>query len=104
MTFTDIPAGTLVSAAANSFRKPPMQSFQFEATFENGVLKPDRPLPLVEHQRIKLSVELPTPAGSSIDSDLEFIRETSGILGWTGDAETVERIALNPEFGIHESP
>lgn len=54
-----------------------MQPFVFEATFENGVLKPDRALPLVEHQRIKVSV---------------------------GDAETVERIALDPEFGVRESP
>ena len=81
-----------------------MQSFQFEATFEDGVLKPDRPLPLAEHQRIMVSVELPVPVGPSIESDLEFIRETSGILGWTGDAETVERVALDPEFGVHESP
>ena len=81
-----------------------MQSFQFEATFEKGVLKPDRPLPLVEHQRIKVSVELPAPVSPSVDSDLELIRETSGILGWTGDAETVERIALDPEFGVRESP
>lgn len=81
-----------------------MQSIQFEATFENGVLKPDRPLPLAENQRIKVSVELPSPSGPPIASDLELIRETSGILGWTGDAETVERVALDPEFGVHESP
>ena len=65
-----------------------MHSFVFEAIFGNGVLKPDRPLPLVEKQRIKVSVELAEPAGSSIGSDLEFIRETSGMLGWTGDGET----------------
>ena len=81
-----------------------MHPFVFEATFENGVLKPDRPLPLVEHQRIKVSVQLPGSSGASVDPDLEFIQETSGMLGWTGDAETVERIALDPEFGIRESP
>jgi len=31
-------------------------------------------------------------------------KATSGMLGWTGDAATVERIALDPEFGIEESP
>jgi predicted DNA-binding antitoxin AbrB/MazE fold protein len=81
-----------------------MYAFVFEATFEDGVLKPDRHLPLAEHQRIKVSVDLPTPDGPSIDSDVDFIRETSGILGWTGDAEIVERIALDPGLGIHESP
>ena len=81
-----------------------MQSFVFEATFENGVLKPDRTLPLAEHQRIKVSVELPTMDNTSTDADVEFIRETSGMVGWTGDRETVERIALDPEFDIHGSP
>lgn len=81
-----------------------MQPFIFEATFENGVLRPDRPLPLIEHQRIKVSVELTGSDANMVDPDLEFIQETSGMVGWTGDAETVERIALDPEFGIRESP
>ena len=81
-----------------------MQAFEFEATFENGVLKPDRPVPFVEHQRIKVSVELPASDAPAVDADLEFINETSGMVGWTGDAATVERIALDAEFGIHESP
>lgn len=81
-----------------------MQSLVFEAVFENGVLRPDRPLPLAESQRIRLSVDLPALDEPPIDSDIEFINETSGMLGWTGDAATVERIAMDPEFGLHESP
>jgi len=81
-----------------------MQSLVFEAIFENGVLRPDRPLPLAENQRIKVSVDLPAPDEPPVDSDLEFINETSCMLGWTGDAATLERIAMDPEFGIRESP
>lgn len=81
-----------------------MQPLIFEAVFENGVLRPDRPLPLVEHQRITVSVDLPAPNEPPNDSDIELLHETSGMLGWTGDAATVERIAMDPEFGIRESP
>lgn len=81
-----------------------MHSFVFEAVFENGVLRPDRPLPLAENQRIKVAVDLPASEGPPIDSNIEFINATSGMLGWTGDAATVERIAMDPEFGIRESP
>lgn len=80
-----------------------MHSFVFEAVSEIGVLRPDRPLPLAENQRIKVSVDLPVPV-HPVDSDVEFINATSGMLGWTGDAATVERIAMDPEFGIRESP
>jgi hypothetical protein len=32
-----------------------------------------------------------------------FVRRAYGLLGWTGDAETVRRVALDPEFGVLES-
>lgn len=80
-----------------------MQPLVVEATYENGVLKPDQPLPLAERQRIRVSVELATANQPAIDEDLRFVQETSGMLGWTGDAATVERVALDPEFGIHGS-
>jgi hypothetical protein len=41
---------------------------------------------------------------ASIDAALDRVRVTAGMLGWTGDAETVERLALDPEFGVEESP
>ena len=65
-----------------------------EATYENGVLKPAEPLPLKDHQKVRVTVE----------PDVNLARATSGLLGWTGDAETVERIALDPEYSVEESP
>jgi predicted DNA-binding antitoxin AbrB/MazE fold protein len=32
-------------------------AFEIEATYENGVLKPDQPLPLQEHERVTVSVK-----------------------------------------------
>ena len=37
-------------------------SFELEAVYENGVLKLDRLLPLVEHQRVKVVVQEPAGA------------------------------------------
>ena len=65
-----------------------------EATYENGVLKPAEPLPLDEHQKVQITVH--TGAGR--------VKSTTGLVGWKGDADTVERIALEPEFGTDECP
>ncbi len=65
-----------------------------EAVYENGVLKPKEPLPLKEHERVQVTVQSPS-------SNLAGLY---GIMGWTGDHETLERIALDPEFLLEESP
>jgi len=65
-----------------------------EAIYENGVLKPAQPLPLAEHEKVEITV----------NTALSRVRATYGLLGWKGDAETIERIALDPEFGIEECP
>jgi predicted DNA-binding antitoxin AbrB/MazE fold protein len=59
-----------------------------EAVYENGVLKPARPLPWKDGERVCVTV-------SSLDSPL---LKAYGIMNWTGDAQTLERIALDPEF------
>jgi predicted DNA-binding antitoxin AbrB/MazE fold protein len=81
-----------------------VQSLLIQAIYENGVLKPDRPLPLNEHQRVSDSIELAAPDQASIDAAVDRVRATAGMLGWTEDAETVERLAMDPEFGVEESP
>ncbi len=65
-----------------------------EAVYENGVLKPAQPLPLKEHEKVTVTV---APAVS-------LARQTAGMVPWAGDAETLERLARDPEFGILESP
>lgn len=67
---------------------------EFEAIYEDGVLKPTTPVTLDEHQRVKVTVQ----NGDSI------ARRSYGIIGWTGDPKVVEEIALAPEFGESESP
>ena len=68
-----------------------------EATYENGVLKPVHPLPMIqEGARLWLTLH--------IAAEEDRVRKAYGLLGWTGDAESVRRVALDPEFDILESP
>jgi predicted DNA-binding antitoxin AbrB/MazE fold protein len=65
-----------------------------EAVYENGVLKPSRPLPLKEQEKVQVTVH----------TAASWVEATAGMMGWTGDAETLERIALDPEFLPEEAP
>jgi predicted DNA-binding antitoxin AbrB/MazE fold protein len=69
-------------------------STSFDAVYEDGVLKPVVPLPLQEHERVRVTLE-PKPS---------LARESAGMLPWTDDAETLRRLAEDPEFGISGSP
>jgi predicted DNA-binding antitoxin AbrB/MazE fold protein len=68
-------------------------SLEIEATYENGVLTPDRALPLQERQRVKVTVH----------EETSRIRRSYGMMGWTGDPEILRRIAEDDEFSLRES-
>jgi hypothetical protein len=38
-----------------------------------------------------------------VQAALNAVQRTYGILQWTGDVETLDRIAMDPEFGIEEA-
>jgi predicted DNA-binding antitoxin AbrB/MazE fold protein len=63
-----------------------------EAIYENGVLRPIRALPLQEHQKVLLTVR---PAVSRV-------RQTVGLIGWTGSQEDADFIATSPELDPQE--
>jgi predicted DNA-binding antitoxin AbrB/MazE fold protein len=63
-----------------------------EAVYENGVLKPSQPLPFKEHERVHVSVK---PAVSRV-------RQTAGLMGWTGTQEDADFVALSPELDPQE--
>jgi len=65
-----------------------------EATYENGILKPREPLPLREHETVRITIE----------PQVSWAERTAGMLHWTGDPEVLRRIATDPEFSILESP
>jgi predicted DNA-binding antitoxin AbrB/MazE fold protein len=65
-----------------------------EAVYENGVLKLDKPLPLPDHTRVQVTVQV----------NQSVARESAGMLRWHGDWEMLRRLAEEDEFGILESP
>jgi predicted DNA-binding antitoxin AbrB/MazE fold protein len=70
-----------------------------DAVYEGGVLKPAEPLPLNEHERVRISIQTP----ADVQKALEAVRRSYGLVQWTGDAETLRRIAEDDELGILES-
>jgi predicted DNA-binding antitoxin AbrB/MazE fold protein len=71
-----------------------------EAVYENGVLKPTQQLPLKEHEKVRVTIQTDT-----CQTETSLLNLGYGLMGWTGDAETLERIALDPEFlGISAPP
>jgi predicted DNA-binding antitoxin AbrB/MazE fold protein len=69
-------------------------SFTVAAVYEQGLLRPDKPLPLKENEKVQITVH----------SALSLARQTAGMIPWAGDVDTLERLARDPEFGILESP
>ena len=65
-----------------------------EAVYENGVLKPAAPLPLQEHQHVRVTIE---PAA-------DWVQATAGLLGWKGSREELAYFALDPELDPEETP
>ena len=68
-----------------------------EATYENGVLRPVKPLPLIsDGTRVWVTLHI------AVEEDR--VRATYGLLGYQGDAETVRRVLFDPEFAVLEAP
>jgi predicted DNA-binding antitoxin AbrB/MazE fold protein len=69
-------------------------ALEVEATYEDGVLKPERPLPLRERQRVTITVQ----------EETAHARITYGLIAWKGDPETLRKIAEDPELRVLEYP
>lgn len=72
-----------------------------EAIYEDGMLKLDRPLPLKEREKVRVTVERTT---AGVSDALEAVRRTYGMVRFSGGAEALETMAVAPEFDISESP
>jgi predicted DNA-binding antitoxin AbrB/MazE fold protein len=63
-----------------------------EAVYENGVLKPAQPLPLQEHAKVQVTVRVVASR----------VRQTAGLMGWTGSQDDADFVALSPELDPQE--
>jgi predicted DNA-binding antitoxin AbrB/MazE fold protein len=63
-----------------------------EAIYENGLLRPLQHLPLKEHEKVQVTVT----------SSISRVRQTAGLIGWTGSQEDADFVALSPELDPQE--
>jgi len=69
-------------------------SITVEATYENGVLKPARPLPLKEHEQVQITVH----------SRLTNLADLYGMMGFKGTVEEADYFAMDPELDFPPPP
>lgn len=78
-------------------------SITVDAVYEDGNLRPAGPLPLDEHEPVRLTIERLGFAQASVAEDPEaVVRRSYGLLGWSGDLDTLRRVAVDPEFDPQE--
>jgi predicted DNA-binding antitoxin AbrB/MazE fold protein len=77
-----------------------MNAVTVEAIYENGMVKPATPLPLKEHEKVRITIHAAPEKSDGGDP----VAATYGIVKWNGDPEVARRIALDDEFGILEAP
>ena len=68
-------------------------SITIEAVYENGVLKPSEPLPFKEHEKVQITLK----------AAVSRVRQTAGLIGWTGSQEDADFVALSPELDPQEN-
>ncbi len=68
-------------------------SLEIEAIYEKGMLKLPRELPLEEGAGVRISIHPPGRAG--------VVKHMS--VPWTGTRAELEKLALDPEYGLEES-
>jgi predicted DNA-binding antitoxin AbrB/MazE fold protein len=64
-----------------------------DAIYENGVLRPTRPLPLKEREIVQITIE----------PEQSWAERTAGLIQWKGDPALLQHIAEGDEFSILES-
>ena len=63
-----------------------------QAVYENGVLKPAKPLPLQENEKVQVTVK----------RAVSRVRQTAGLIGWTGTQEDADFVAMSPQLDPQE--
>ncbi len=77
-----------------------MNSLVVEAIYENGVLKPSRPLPLQEHEQVRVTVDRPAEK----DKDPSALESGYGLIQWTGSQEDLDYLINDVENDPLEGP
>jgi predicted DNA-binding antitoxin AbrB/MazE fold protein len=68
------------------------------------VLKPEQPLPLKERDKVRVTIETHEhePVQATVEAAVEAVRRSYGLIPWNADLETLDRLAMDPEFDPQE--
>jgi predicted DNA-binding antitoxin AbrB/MazE fold protein len=76
-----------------------MNPLVVEAIYENGVLKPSQPLPLQEHEQVRVTVDRPALKTKALDA----VKRSYGLIQWTGSPEDLDYLINDVENDPLES-
>jgi predicted DNA-binding antitoxin AbrB/MazE fold protein len=65
-----------------------LMAISVEAIYENGTLRLAVPLPLREHEKVRVTVH----------TQISRARRTAGLMGWTGSVELADCFATDPDL------
>ena len=71
-----------------------------EATYENGTLKPNQPLPLRENEKVEILIRTP----AEIQAAAESVRRSYGLIRWTGSLDDLDHLIEHVENDPLEGP
>jgi predicted DNA-binding antitoxin AbrB/MazE fold protein len=71
-----------------------------EAIYENGVLKPAQPLPLREHEKVRVSIHTP----ADVQRAPEAVRGGYGMIQWTGSLAELDFLIESADNDPLEGP
>jgi predicted DNA-binding antitoxin AbrB/MazE fold protein len=74
-------------------RKSFMTPLVVEAIYENGVLKPTRPLPLQEHERVQVTVD----TSANVRKAFDAVERSYGLIHWSGSPEDLDYLIHDVE-------
>lgn len=72
-----------------------------EAVFESGVFKPTSPVPLKEHEKVRLTVE---SAATSAEGTSRAVPRSYGLIGWTGPLADLDYLIEDVDNDPSEGP
>ncbi|TMQ30265.1 MAG: DUF104 domain-containing protein [Planctomycetota bacterium] len=78
---------------AHTLKEVHTMGLEIEATYEKGILRLPRQLPLADGVQVTITIHAPG----------QGVKKGYGLFPWQGTHEELEHLALDPEFGPEES-
>jgi predicted DNA-binding antitoxin AbrB/MazE fold protein len=91
--FIVLPGVQWVGGSEPSFLGEPIMPILVEAIYEGGVLRPVEPLPLKEHEKVRITIHPDSEDQPAPDAT----RRGYGLIRWTGSLEDLDYLIEDAE-------